>query len=57
MVRKTRERMKIKINVPISSYPTRYKEFQKNSEKIEKIKKHDYFSFSSQNRLGKAEKE
>ena len=39
-VGKARERVKIKIIVPISSYPTRYKEFQKNSKKIEKIKKH-----------------
>ena len=37
--------------------PDRYKEFQKNSKKIQKTKKHDYFFFSSQNKLGKAEKE
>ena len=30
------EREKIKIIVPISSYPTRYREFQKNSKKIKK---------------------
>ena len=32
------EREKIKIIVPISSYPTRYREFQKNSKKIKKKK-------------------
>ena len=31
--------MKIKINVPIISYPTRYRQFQKNIKKIKKIKK------------------
>ena len=37
--------------------PTRYKEFQKNRKKIQKIKKLDSFFFSSQNKLGKPEKE
>ena len=46
---------KMKIIVPISSYPTSYGEFQKNRKK--KIKKHHYGFFSSQIRLGKAEKE
>ena len=55
--RESPRKSEIKIIVPISSYLTRYKEFQKNSEKIQKIKKHDYFFFSSQNRLGKVEKE
>ena len=41
----------------MSSYPTRNKEFQKNGKKIQKIKKHHYGFFSSQNRLEKAEKE
>ena len=41
----TREIVKIKIIVPISSYPTRYKEFQRNSKKIEKFKKHHYTFF------------
>ena len=36
----------IKIIIPISSYPTRYKEFQKKkSKKIQKIKKHDFCFF------------
>ena len=48
------EREKIKIIVPISFYPTPYREFQKNSKKI---KKHHYGFFSSQNRFGNAEKE
>ena len=51
------EREKIKIIVPISSYPTRYREFQKNSQKILKIKKHHYGFFWGQNRLKKPEKE
>ena len=52
------EREKIKIIVPISSYPARYREFQKNSKKIKKkIKKHHYGLFSSQNRLEKPDKE
>ena len=43
--------------VPISSYPTRNREFQKNSKKIQKIKQQDYGLFSDQNWLGMAEKE
>ena len=39
------------------SYPTRNKKFQKNSKKIQKIRKHHHSFFSSQNRMGKAEKE
>ena len=53
LVEKGREREKIKIIISISSYPIRYKEFQKNSKKI---KKQHYGFFSSQNRLTKAEK-
>ena len=51
----------------MSSYPTRNrsdkflpdrnKKFQKNSKKIQKIKKHRYGFFSSQKRLGMADKE
>ena len=41
----------------MSSYPTRNRKFQKNSKKIQKIKKHHYGISSSQNKLGKAEKE
>ena len=43
--------------VPMSSYPTRNRKFQKNSKKIQKTKKHHYGISSSQNKLGKAEKE
>ena len=39
------------------SYLTRNRKFQKNSKKIEKIRKHDHSFFSSQNRLQKAVKE
>ena len=46
-----------KIIVPISSYPTQNREFQKTSKKIQKIKKHHYDFFSSQNGSGLAEKE
>ena len=38
----------------MSSYPTCNKEFQKNSKKF---KKRNYGFFSSQNMLGRAEKE
>ena len=41
----------------MSSYPTCNREFQKNIQKIQKIKKHCYGFFSSQNKMGKAEKE
>ena len=40
----------------MSSDPTRSRKFQKNSKKIKEIKKHHYDFFSSQNKLGKAEK-
>ena len=40
----------------MSSYPTYNRKFQKKSKKIKKIKKHHYRFFSSQNKLGKAEK-
>ena len=46
-----------KIIVPISSYPTRNREFQNNSKKIKKIKKHHYGFFSSKNGTRLAEKE
>ena len=49
------KRKKKKI-VPMSSYPTRNRKFQKNSKKIQKIKNHHFGNFSSQNNLGKAEK-
>ena len=39
------------------SYPTRNRKFQKNSKKIQKIRKHHHNFFPSQNRLEKAEKE
>ena len=46
-----------KIIVPFRSYPTCNRKFQKNSNKIEKIKKYHYGLISSQNRLEKAEKD
>ena len=36
-------------------YPTLNRKFQKNSKKIQKIRKHNHSFFPSQNRLGKAE--
>ena len=39
------------------SYPTRNRKFQKNSKKIQKIRKQHQSFFPSQNRLEKAEKE
>ena len=41
----------------MSSYPTRNRKFQKNSEKIQKIKNQHFGNFSSQNKQGMAEKE
>ena len=55
MVGKGREREKIKIIVPITSYQIRNREFQKNRKKIQKIQKYHYRFFSSQNRMEKAE--
>ena len=49
-----KERKKI---VPTSSYLTRNRKFQKNSKKIQTLRKHHYGFFSSQNMLGKAKKE
>ena len=51
------EREKIKIIGPFGSYTTRNRKFQKNSKKIQKLKKHHYGFISSQNRLENAEKE
>ena len=56
-VGKGREREKIKIVVPFRTHPTRNRKFEKNSEKIKKIKKYHYGLISSQNRLEKAEKD
>ena len=44
-------------SVPFRSYPTGLRTFQKNSEKIQKIKKYHYGLISGQNMLEKAEKE
>ena len=52
-----RKRGKKKKIIPTSSYTTRNRKFQKKSKKIQKIRKHCYGFFSSQNTLGKAEKE
>ena len=43
-------------SVPFRSYPTRNKYFQKNSKKIQRIKKYHYGFISIQNRLEEAEK-
>ena len=50
---KSREREKIKIIVPFRSYPTLNRKFQKNSKKIQKVKKYHYGLISSQNTLEK----
>ena len=44
-------------SVPFRSNSTRKTKFQKNSKKIQKIKKYHYGFISSQNWLEKAEKE
>ena len=55
---KCRERVKIKIIIPYISDRTLNREFRKKKKgiKIIKIKKHHYGFFSSETRLGKAEK-
>ena len=50
------EREKIKIIITFRYNPTRNRNFQKNSNKIQKIKKYRYVFFSSQNRFDKEEK-
>ena len=54
---KRMRKREIKIIIMFRSYPTRNLKFQKNSNKIQKIKIYHYGSISSQNRLVKAEKE
>ena len=54
---KGREREKIKNIVPFRSYPMHNRKLQKNSKKIQKIKKIPFVFFSSQNTVEKAEKE
>ena len=44
-------------SVPFRSYTTHNRKFQKNSNKFQKVKKHHYGFFTSQNRLENAEKE
>ena len=51
-----REREKIEIIVPFRSNPTRNRKFQKNSKKIQKIKKYHYGHISSHNRMENSEK-
>ena len=43
-------------SVPFRSYPTRNRNFEKNSKKIQKIKKYHYGFISVQNRLEEGEK-
>ena len=43
--------------IPISSYATRNRKFQKNSKKIQKIKNTIMASLQAKKKLGKAEKE
>ena len=54
---KAEKERKKKFILSFRPYPTRNRKFQKNSKKIQKIKKYYYGVFSSQNRMGKAEKE
>ena len=49
-VGKVREIEKTKIIVPFNFYPTRNRKFQKNSKKIQNIKKYHYGYISSENR-------
>ena len=56
-VGKGKEREKIKIIVPFRSHQKRNRKFEKNSKKIQKIKKYHSGFLLSQNKLEKAEKE
>ena len=55
--RKRENKNKNKKIVPTSSYLTRNRKYEKNNKKIQKIRKHYYGFFSSQNMLGKVDKE
>ena len=44
-------------SIPFRSYTTHNRKFQKNSNKIQQIKKYNYGFVSSQNRMENAEKE
>ena len=55
--KRLRKREKIKIIILFRSYPTRKNKLQKNSKKIQKIRKYHNGFISGQNRLEKAEKE
>ena len=52
-VGKGREREKIKIIVPLRSYPTRNRKFQRNSKKFKIVKKYRYGFISSRKQDGK----
>ena len=54
---KGRERDKIIKIVEMCSLPTRNRKLNKNTKKIQKIRKHHHSFISSRNRMGKAEKE
>ena len=51
------KRMRKRENKYYHSYPTRKRKFQKNRKKFNKLKKNHYGVFSSQNMLGKAERD
>ena len=52
-VGKSQEREKIKIIVPLRSYPTQNTKFQRNSKKIKKVKKYHYGYILNQKQVGK----
>ena len=47
------KRLSKRVNKNYRSYPTRNRKFQKNSQKIQNIKKYQYGYISGQNRLEK----
>ena len=55
--RRRKRENKNRCSVPFRSYTTRNRKFQKNSKKIQKIKKYNYGFVSSQNWMEKTEKE
>ena len=54
---KNGENSKIKITISFCSNPTRNRKLQKNSKKIQKIKKCHYDDISSENKAEKFEKD
>ena len=55
MLQKSKKGRKQKLSFRFVPTPTRYRKFEKNRKKIQKIRKYHYGFISSQSRLEKAE--